>query len=241
MSNLELPIARALPSIRAEAARRQLEAFVGDTHSNVRLRWRPGLTATFIALAMVGGSFAAAAIITKGPVPISSTGSLEINKAPTFVSVTSGGKVVGYIPRTDIEPVKPGEPIPNGLGGIKPVYGSNLRTVVGHMYPGIGFVALGAIPSTSCTSVTTIVANGPPPTPCTGAEITVPDVVGMSTPSAAAKLSRLGFTINIINVGSTVVPRGEVVTMSPAPGSSLDQRAVVTIDNSADPATRGEG
>lgn len=239
MSNFELPIARALPAARAAAARRQLETFVGGSRTTFRLRWRSGLTASIVAVAAVGGSLAAAAILTKGLIPISPNGSLELNKAPSFVSVVSGGKVVGYVPRADIVPGKPGTPVPNGTRGVMTVYGSNLRTVVGHMYPGVGFVALGATPSTSCTTVTTIVGGNPTSTTCTGTAIMVPNVVGMSTPSAAAKLSGLGFFTNIVNVDSTTVPSGHVVMMSPAPGSSLAKMTTVTIENSSNSAVVG--
>ena len=241
MNNLEVPLARALPAVRAAAARRQLEVYVGGSRLRFRFSWRTGLTASVITLATVGGGLAVAANLTKGPVPISPNGTLEFGKAPSFVSVVSGDKVVGYIPRSDIEPVRPGTPIPNGTSGVMTVYGSDLHTVVGHMYPGVGFAALGATPSTSCTTVTTIGGGISTSTACTGTAISVPDVVGMSTPSAAAKLSGLGLSVRVVNVASTSVPHGHVVMMSPAPGSGLVNEVTVTIENSANTASNAEG
>ena len=74
-------------------------------------------------------------------------GELELSHAPDFVGVSSDGKVVGYAPRAYIIGSSKG-PLDEKLGSVAPVYGSNLTTEVGHLYPGIGYVPNGVSPTT---------------------------------------------------------------------------------------------
>ncbi|HLG68467.1 MAG TPA: hypothetical protein VKV36_11455 [Acidimicrobiales bacterium] len=110
-----------------------------------------------------GGS--TASVPVAGPIPPSamSGGGIDWSQVPSFVPVTSDGTVVGYVKRADLMPVPQGQPIPGqvpssseqppaaGAGPQAPVvtvYGQDLSTVVGHEYPGKGFVPLGVDPST---------------------------------------------------------------------------------------------
>jgi hypothetical protein len=83
-----------------------------------------------------------------------SSGSLVSNFIPT---VDRRGYVVGYVAKSDLYPERDGAPPAVSLGPI-PVYGPDLKTVVGHMYPGgVGFVPLGSTPSGGVTTTTTVV------------------------------------------------------------------------------------
>jgi hypothetical protein len=90
---------------------------------------------------------------TKGPIPESAAppegGSINEALVPDFVSVSSadGLTIAGYTPKRyvlgggDSMPGTPASP-PQDLPD--PVYGDDLVTLVGHMVPDVGFVALGA-------------------------------------------------------------------------------------------------
>jgi hypothetical protein len=96
---------------------------------------------------------------TKGPVPSEATppqgGETNMALVPDFVSVLggpTGETIVGYAPkdllfnpRTTVggTPQNPPQALP------VPVYGEDLTTIVGHMVPGQGFVALGSSPDPS--------------------------------------------------------------------------------------------
>ena len=85
---------------------------------------------------------------------------LDLNKVPDFVSVVNGhGQVVGYVPKHDLIPTRS---IPATDGSDQPtaairnaqtasmtmtVYGPDLKTVVGHLFPDQGFVPLGTNPN----------------------------------------------------------------------------------------------
>jgi hypothetical protein len=184
--------------------------------------------------------------LTAGTVPPSQNGSVDLKKVPDFIAtVGRTGKLVGYVPRAYLFATNlVGSPVSSKLGGVAPVYARNLKTLVGHMYPGIGFVPLGVSPtsepclpawttgiSTDGTVVTQAIA-------CPSTTETLPNVVGMVTPSAAGELSGLSFDIEVINVHSISVPPGHIVSMSPAPGPAIHARTVVTIENSLGPASR---
>src|ERR1700722_5315710 len=133
-TNHELPEPRNLPLERMGAAKRQLERAISRRRSKWAWGWKPSLVAAIILSVSVGGGFAIAASLTKGPVPIGPNGELELNHAPDFVGVSSDGKVVGYVPRAYIIGSSKG-PLDEKLGSVAPVYGSNLTTEVGHLYP----------------------------------------------------------------------------------------------------------
>jgi hypothetical protein len=89
---------------------------------------------------------------TKGPVPDNATPPEggETNGAlwPDFVSTLArdGVTIAGYVPKAyllDGGPITPGDPSDPPQALPQPVYGDDLTTVVGHMVPGVGFVALG--------------------------------------------------------------------------------------------------
>ena len=146
----ELPEPRSLPPERFDAAKRQLEVVIPARRRKWAWGWKPSLVATVILSLGVGGGMAIAASLTKGAVPIGPNGALKLNRAPDFVSVSSNGKVVGYVPRSFVIGA------PNGrsdekLSSVVPVYGPNLTRVIGHLYPGIGYARNGVDPSSlSC-------------------------------------------------------------------------------------------
>jgi hypothetical protein len=85
---------------------------------------------------------------TKGPVPPFPGGGItseQMAQVPDYVpTVDSGTKVLGYVSKCDLgycpdRPVRPGQ--------VETVYGEDLQTVVGHMYPNKGFVPLGTNPA----------------------------------------------------------------------------------------------
>ncbi len=109
---------------------------------------------------------------TKGPMPpeASPPEGGEVNEAlvPDFVSTwgRDGVTIAGYVPKRyllqegDLVPGSPSDPPqPEPM----PVYGEDLATLVGHMVPGVGFVALGgAEPSPGATVSGTPASPVPP-------------------------------------------------------------------------------
>lgn len=216
----QLPPPRPVPEARFHAAQRQLEGVVSGT---TRLRpWR--MTRRTVAglglgIVLAGGGAAAAYL------PSSPSG---------YTQVSANGRTVGDAPTADLHQ-------PAAGSGPIPVYSRrNLRKMVGHLYPGIGFVPLGTSPTLlPCralkASSVTIGTTGAKETttqaiPCPSVSVVLPNVVGLSTPTAAGKLSSLGVSVYVVNVAS-VSPPGTVVTMSPAAGTRVSARSTVTIDN----------
>jgi hypothetical protein len=110
---------------------------------------------------------------TAGPIPNSawqSDGKIDLSQVPDFVLALgrSGQGVVGYIPKAQLFPTssaprnEAASPLTGPFSGptsptaadiaalyaqsILTVYGPDLTTVVGHMYPQVGFVPLGETP-----------------------------------------------------------------------------------------------
>jgi hypothetical protein len=180
--------------------------------------------------------------LTAGTIPPSQDGSVDLKKVPDFIAtVGRTGKLVGYVPRAYLFPTNPvGSPVSSKLGGVVPVYARNLKTLVGHMYPGIGFVPLGKTPESEPCVPEIVEENGVSRSVlCPSTTETLPNVVGMVTPSAAGELSGLSFGVEVINVHSISVPPGHIVSMLPAPGPAMHARTVVTIQNSLGPQTGG--
>lgn len=172
---------------------------------------------------------------SKGAMPYSPGKRVAYGKIPDYVSVYIGPNEIGYTPKAYLAS-------PNGssndplLGRIAPVFASNLTTLLGHEYPGIGFVRLGSSPwSLSCMpeseytknvhggqSVTTIA--------CPSTTLVLPNVVGMVTPTAVGELSGLGVGVVVENVHSSSVPAGHIVSTSPAGGTAVHARQQVVVD-----------
>lgn len=131
------------------------------------------------------GGDTSSATPTRGTVPTSALqpgGGVDLSKVPDFVSALGhDGQVVGYIPKsqlfppsspqsTQASPLLPGDtyraPTAADMAAsnaklIYTVYGPDLTTVVGHMYPGIGFVPLGQAPQDQPATVTTTTVSAP--------------------------------------------------------------------------------
>lgn len=232
-----LPGVRRLSPERRNAAKRQLEQAISGRRSKWARGWKPSLVAAMILSVSVGSGFAIAASLTKGPIPTGRNGTLEISRAPDFVSVSSEGKVVGYVPRDYIIETSHG-PINGTLGSIAPVYGPNLTTVVGHLYPGIGYVPDGVNPSSlSCHAAYIINGSTRQRVPCPSTNVVVPNVVGLFAPTAAARMSSLGFQMTMQYEHSASVPKGHVISVSPSVGRTVMSRTVETVTISEGPAT----
>jgi len=121
--------------------------------------------------------------LTKGTIPAPINGTIDTKKVPDYISVTGrDGRVVGYIPKSELFPTQPAAAKSTDTGSpsapyvaptaadqaaqnaelVKTVYGPDLVTVVGHMYPGVGFVPLGGTPGPSTVTPVTGYGPGPP-------------------------------------------------------------------------------
>jgi hypothetical protein len=158
------------------------------------------------------------------------------NKIPDYLSVVIGPKRIGYTPKAYLA-------APNGasntslLGRVAPVYASNLTTLLGHEYPGIGFVPLGSSPWAQPCRVENVMEKTASGTvistiPCPATTFVLPDVDGMVTPTAVGKLSGLGVSVVVVNVHSATVPPGHIVSIVPTGGSTVHARQQVIVNNS---------
>ena len=137
-------------------------------------------TIAVVAFFVPASEGASVAAPTKGTVPVSATagGTIDWSQVPDYVSVTSNGTVVGYVKKTDLVPSAPGQAVPGQTpssasqppaDGARPqapvvtVYGSDLVTVVGHEYPGQGFVPEGVDPATVPPDSVATSATAPSP------------------------------------------------------------------------------
>ncbi len=184
--------------------------------------------------------------LTKGTIPSSTNGAIDSKKVPDFISaVGRNGKIVGYIPRTYLLPAQANQPVSSKVGGVAPVYASNLKTLVGHFYPGVGFVPLGTSPAAqpcipeqtfsravSGQTVTSTIA-------CPSTVETVPNIVGIYLPTAMGQLSSESLQANISYVHSSSVSGGHVISVRPAAGSKVSARSVLTVVSSLGPGTSG--
>jgi hypothetical protein len=88
---------------------------------------------------------------------------VDPSDVPDFIAVAGAdGGSPGYVPARFLLDPPTDEPVP--------VYGDDLVTLVGHMVPGRGFVALGINPQSIPTFTTGV---GPPPGRSTGRGVTV--------------------------------------------------------------------
>jgi hypothetical protein len=172
---------------------------------------------------------------TKGGMPYSQRTIVPYNKIPDYLSVYIGPNEVGYTPKAYLAAPDGSDNDPL-LGRIAPIFASNLTTLLGHEYPGIGFVRLGSSPwALSCKpedvgsetagggqTITTI--------PCPSTTLVLPNVVGMVTPTAVGELSGLGVGVVIQNVHSTSIPPGHIVSTWPRGGTTVHARQQVVVD-----------
>jgi hypothetical protein len=113
---------------------------------------------------------------TKGPVPDDATapegGVTNGALWPDFVSTFArdGVTIAGYIPkRYLLEPpvMTPGNPSDPPQPEPQPVYAEDLTTLVGHMVPGVGFVALGPAAERPASPSASVAASAAPWAPAT--------------------------------------------------------------------------
>ena len=172
---------------------------------------------------------------TKGGMPYEpGNHNIAYSSIPDYLSVIIGPNKVGYTPKAYVT-------APNGSSGDSlmglpaPVYASNLKTLLGHDYAGIGFVPLGSSPwNQPCRTetVTQVGSNGQTShtIPCPSTMIVLPNVVDMVTPTAVGQLSGLGVGVVIQNVHSQAIAPGHIVSTSPQAGTTVHARQPVVVD-----------
>jgi hypothetical protein len=97
------------------------------------------------------GNASTASPLSKGPLPDNAwneDGTLNWAVIPDFISVTNGDAIGGWVRATDVLPTDGSFPLPDVVA----VYGDDLTTLVGHMYPDVGFVPLGSDPAKAGSS-----------------------------------------------------------------------------------------
>jgi hypothetical protein len=103
---------------------------------------------------------------TKGTVPPGPGGPQDLSKVPDYVAAVDahhpGAGTVGYVSKTDIFGA-PGVQAARDTGTPMTVYGADLKTVVGHMYPNKGFVPVGTDPNSVPDVTHPIVGASSPP------------------------------------------------------------------------------
>ena len=106
----------------------------------MRARSRVARIAFVGALAALWLLAGCAPFATKGTVPPPGPNGIDPSATPDFLAVAGrDGNIAGYARKEDV------------LGGVDapfPVYGEDLRTVVGQMVPGKGFIPVGVDPDT---------------------------------------------------------------------------------------------
>jgi hypothetical protein len=182
-----------------------------------------------IALALTGPESP-----TKGGMPYHKDGSTPYNEIPDYVAVYVNAQTSGYTPKAFIAAPDGSANTPL-LGRAAPVYAANLTTLLGHEYPGIGFVPKGQSPWTQpCYEESTTMksSNGTVTTntlPCPSSVFVLPKVSGMVTPTAVGELSGLGVNVVVVNVHSTAVAPGHIVGTSPRGGAKVHGRQPVLV------------
>jgi hypothetical protein len=236
----QLPAARRMSLARRNAARHQLVDVVNAEPKRWRPRWRsPGFAIALGFTVAVGGGAAASSIyLTKGPIPSSPKGGLDFAKAPDFIAVAGPTNTpIGYAPRADVVPPPANQPLSGqSVGGVVPVYAGDLTTLIGHLYPGIGFVKIGKSPgSVPCMTETVSSGATTATVPCWSTLVVLPNVVGMVTPTGVAEISSLGFNVNVTYAHSSTVPDGYIISISPPPTTKAHARTIVTVTSSYGP------
>lgn len=186
--------------------------------------------ATFVfviaAGAVIAFGLSGTSLPTKGGMPYVKGGSTPYNKIPDYVAVYVNAETTGYTPKAYI--ATPNGPMNDSLmGRAAPVYAGDLTTLLGHEYPGIGFVPKGESPwAQPChqESTSSMTANGTVTTstlPCPSSTFILPKVSGMVTPTAVGELSGLGVGVVVVNVHSKTVAPGHIVGTSPRGGAKV--------------------
>lgn len=231
-TNLELPRERSFPATSRAAARTYVEGVIrAEQRKTVRARRAPQLVAGLaVGVVTLGGAAAAAVYLpSRGPLGPAERSRVSRIGNPAFIDVVGPGrKVLGYTPRSYVV---------RGTAATRaiPVYGQNLKSVVGHLYTGRGFVPAGAKSvGSSCEPVVLLYGNDSTEIPCARGLVSVPDVVNDAVPAATAILSGDGLPVNVVNVQSYKVALGHVVAQSPPAGTRVSPHTNVTIYNSFD-------
>ncbi len=111
-----------------------------------------------LAIALIGGAVLAACsqVGSKGTMPpFGPNGVLDASAAPDFIAVAGGGPgIAGYARKQDVFSVS-SSPFP--------VFGDDLRTIVGQMVPNKGFVPAGVDPDTVPTIPAVVAPAGEGP------------------------------------------------------------------------------
>lgn len=193
-----------------------------------------------VGVATNGFGLLSARVPTKGPMPYDPPKGPAYKRIPDYLSVYIGPHRVGYTPKAYLA-------APNGagnaplLGSVAPVYASNLTTLLGHEYPGIGFVPLGESPWSEPCRVASVInrnADGTVTTstiPCPSTTFVLPNLVGDVTPTGVGRLSGLGVNVIIQNAHSRVVRPGHIISTSPKGGSMVHARQQVIVRISVSP------
>jgi hypothetical protein len=155
---------------------------------------------------------------------------------PDFVTVIGNGRTAGYMPISYLfQTNRSGSQV----GGVAPVYTRDLHTLVGHEYPGVGFVPLGqswaSEPCVLQETTVEIAASGQmmsTPIACPSTLETMPNVVGSVTPTAIGMLSSESLTPEIKYERSASIAYGHIVSIEPAPGTKVHARTIVTVVSS---------
>ncbi|HEY5273592.1 MAG TPA: PASTA domain-containing protein [Acidimicrobiales bacterium] len=216
-------------------------AELGSAFRTSRRRVLIGSSASLVvvvgALAVVTGGFGVLGTSgpTKGQMPYEPGKIVPYSSVPDYVAVSIGPNMIGYAPRAYETRNSPD--LAAVLGRPVPIFASNLKTLLGHEYSGVGFVPAGKSPwSQPCDPESVIVARPSGETvitiPCPSTTIVLPNVVGMVTPTGMAELSRLGISEDVLNVHSRTVLPGHIVSTSPPAGTIVHARQVVVVDNS---------
>lgn len=222
-SILHLPPERPLPRERHAAARSQLERFATSRRERIVQRWRRAAVVLGLGLGLTVAGGAAA-------------GTIYLTRAPDYISVTSHGRIVGYEPRSYVLPSAVNTPVNQRLARVAPVYGPDLKNLVGHMYPGVGFVPLGKRITSGACEPEGAFDNGTTSTiPCPSVSETVPNVVGMYTPTGVVRVQEAGLQPVPQNEQSFSVPKGFVIGTSPSAGTRISACTQVIVFNSLGP------
>jgi hypothetical protein len=204
------------------------------SHRRMLLSGSVSVVALIVALGVVTNGFGLLSVSgpTKGGMPFSPGRGVPYDTLPDYLSVAIGPGEIGYTPKAYVA-TPTGPRNDSLLGRAAPVYASNLTTLLGHEYPGIGYVRLGASPWTQPCRIEHVYEGTTMSTiPCQSTTLVLPNVVGMVTPTAVGELSGLGVDVVVKNVRSRLIPVGHIVSTSPDGGATVHARQSVIVDNS---------